>query len=277
MPDNASPVSTATPTLFRSSWSERIRRADELLALKNSASEVLGLYRHLLTLQKRIAEEIQLPAIAGPGLAGSIAQVDVDRALRWFPELLAMLEKRAPTALAREAQRLRDSGIEQQRIAIADFLRSNDEDESPDLYLVRMLLQPFSEAAAMRAAAPADYFGSRCPLCGRQAQCAALRPEGDGGKRYLCCSSCLTQWQFRRILCPVCGESDATKLPRYSPEEPAAVRVEACDTCKSYLKSFDLTLNGWIVPEVDEVATVALDIWAAENGYRKIERNVMGF
>ena len=129
----------------------------------------------------------------------------------------------------------------------------------------------------MRAAAPADYSGAQCPLCGRKAQCAVLRPEGEGGKRFLCCSSCLTQWQFRRVLCPVCAETDATKLPRYSPEDPVAVRVETCDTCKSYLKSFDLTVNGWIVPEVDEIATVALDIWAAENGYRKIERNVMGF
>jgi formate dehydrogenase maturation protein FdhE len=67
------------------------------------------------------------------------------------------------------------------------------------------------------------------------------------------------------------------KLPRYSAEGIAAVRVEACDTCKSYLKSVDLTVDGFAVPEVDEVATTPLDLWAAERDYRKIHLNVMGF
>jgi formate dehydrogenase maturation protein FdhE len=56
-----------------------------------------------------------------------------------------------------------------------------------------------------------------------------------------------------------------------------AVRVEACDTCKSYLKSFDTTLDGLLIPEVDEIAFPALDIWASEQGYRKIQLNLMGF
>ena len=32
-----------------------------------------------------------------------------------------------------------------------------------------------------------------------------------------------------------------------------------------------------LVPEVDEVATIALDLWASEHGYQKIRANVMGF
>jgi formate dehydrogenase maturation protein FdhE len=53
--------------------------------------------------------------------------------------------------------------------------------------------------------------------------------------------------------------------------------VEACDTCKTYLKSVDLTVEGRAVPEVDEVATAPLDLWAAERDYHKILPNVMGF
>lgn len=55
------------------------------------------------------------------------------------------------------------------------------------------------------------------------------------------------------------------------------MRVEACDSCKFYLKSFDMTVDGLMVPEIDEVATIALDVWAGEHGYQKIEPNVMGF
>jgi FdhE protein len=54
------------------------------------------------------------------------------------------------------------------------------------------------------------------------------------------------------------------------------VRVEACDTCRVYLKAVDLTKNGLAVPEVDEIAAVALDLWAAEHGYTKLQTNLFG-
>lgn len=54
------------------------------------------------------------------------------------------------------------------------------------------------------------------------------------------------------------------------------IRVEACDTCRTYLKSVDLTKDGFAVPTVDEIATVALNLWAEEQGYTKIETNVLG-
>jgi len=52
--------------------------------------------------------------------------------------------------------------------------------------------------------------------------------------------------------------------------------VEACDHCRVYLKAIDLTRNGLAVPEVDELASVALDIWAAEKGYTKLQGNLLG-
>ena len=106
---------------------------------------------------------------------------------------------------------------------------------------------------------------------------AVIRQEGDGGKRMLLCSLCHTEWEFRRILCPSCGEENHEKLPRYTAEGIPAVRVEACDTCKVYLKSVDLTVDGFAVPLVDEVATAPLDLWASDHGYHKLLPNVMGF
>ncbi|HKA00824.1 MAG TPA: formate dehydrogenase accessory protein FdhE [Candidatus Solibacter sp.] len=115
-----------------------------------------------------------------------------------------------------------------------------------------------------------------CPFCGEKPVAAVLRPEGDGAKRFLLCSLCFTEWEFRRLLCPNCGEEDKEKLPVYTAEEFAHVRVEACDTCKVYLKAVDLTKNGLAVPEVDELASVVLDIWASEHGYTKLQTNLFG-
>jgi FdhE protein len=89
------------------------------------------------------------------------------------------------------------------------------------------------------------------------------------------CSFCLAEWQFRRILCPGCGEQDHKKLPVYTAAELVHVRVECCDTCQSYLKTVDLTRNGLAVPLVDELAAIPLDLWAQERGYQKLQPNVM--
>jgi FdhE protein len=103
-----------------------------------------------------------------------------------------------------------------------------------------------------------------------------LRSEGDGAKRSLLCSLCGTEWQYRRVICPSCGEENKDKLPVYLAEQIAHVRVDACDSCQTYVKSVDLTKDGHAVPIVDELATVALNIWAEEHGYTKFEPNLLG-
>jgi FdhE protein len=54
------------------------------------------------------------------------------------------------------------------------------------------------------------------------------------------------------------------------------VRVEACDTCKTYIKAVDLTKYGLAEPVVDEIVTVPLNIWAEEHGYVKLAPNLLG-
>jgi FdhE protein len=98
-----------------------------------------------------------------------------------------------------------------------------------------------------------------------------LRGEGDGAK-----GLCDLEWSYRRLICANCGEEDKEKLSVFVAAGIEHVRVEACDTCRTYLKSVDLTKDGFAVPVVDEIATVALNLWADEQGYTKIETNVLG-
>jgi FdhE protein len=106
---------------------------------------------------------------------------------------------------------------------------------------------------------------------------AVLKPEGEGASRSLLCSFCLCEWPFRRVICPWCGEEDKERLPRYSSAEWNYVHVEACETCKHYLKAVDLSVNGLAIPLVDEAALAVLDVWATERGYVKIIPNLIGF
>jgi formate dehydrogenase maturation protein FdhE len=136
----------------------------------------------------------------------------------------------------------------------------------------RIVKQPFAESSQK----PGEGSGLTCPSCGSKPVVGVLRGEGDGAKRALICSLCALEWPFRRLICANCGEEDKNKLPVYIAAQIDHIRVEACDTCRTYLKSVDVTKDGFAIPQVDEIATVALNLWADEHGYTKIETNVLG-
>src|SRR5437773_5778253 len=97
-----------------------------------------------------------------------------------------------------------------------------------------------------------------CHLCGARPLLGVLRPEGDGGKRVRLCSFCSQEWEFRRIFCSTCGEEAEGKLPVYVAEQLPHIRVEACDTCKFFLTTVDLTKDGHAIPLVDDLAAIPL-------------------
>jgi len=259
-------------------WGKRIERAIDLAGQHPSSAEVLAFYSRILEFQKTLYEGVSSRTALGRD--GSFHErLDVDAAMRQLPSLLSLVQKSGPSKLAQQAAEISRGSSEQQRQMLHDFLAATDTDNAgPDSFFARVLFQPLAEyVAATSAAESAGFAGSMCPVCGAKPQVAVLRPEGDGGKRFLVCSFCLTEWESRRILCPICGEVDHQKLPRYSAEGISAIRVEACDTCKYYLKSVDMTVDGHAVPLVDEVATVPLDVWAMDHGFNKISLNLMGF
>jgi formate dehydrogenase maturation protein FdhE len=66
------------------------------------------------------------------------------------------------------------------------------------------------------------------------------------------------------------------KLAIYSARAIAYVRVEACETCRRYIKTVDLSKDGRAVPIIDELATIPLNLWAARHGYTKPRVNLLG-
>jgi FdhE protein len=86
----------------------------------------------------------------------------------------------------------------------------------------------------------------------------------------------LREWEFRRIFCATCGEETETKLPVYVAEQFPYIRVEACETCKFYLRTIDLTKDGNAVPLVDDLAAIPLSLWAEEHGYSRAQPNLLG-
>ena len=219
-------------------WRIRIERA-HFLARKFPESA------HLLELYARIAE-IQEWIATGPA-----------KDLRVCFEKLRMLPLPEPLASYPLTERLLE-----------------EEPSTPEAkFFTRVLLQPRLETNRPPVSARENGL---CPSCGEKPVAGVLRGEGDGAKRGLICSLCALEWPYRRLICPNCGEEDKEKLPVYKAVQIEHVRVEACETCRTYIKSVDLTKDGLAVPVVDEIATVVLNLWADQRGYVKVETNLLG-
>lgn len=242
----------------------RIARAETLARQHPSAAPLLNFYAELARFQS--------PVFSGLKTKGA---TDPRALLCHFQDLVKLVLHRGTPVLANFAAQRLHTEEARLNLLLAAWEGQGALDPAGRFY-ARVLLQPFAEYLASRADPQSSGAEPACPFCHTRPVAGVLRGEGEGGKRWLFCSLCSTEWQFRRVLCPGCGEENRDKLPIYTTAEFPATRVEACDTCRTYLKSIDLTKDGHAVPMVDEIATVALNIWAEEHGYVKLETNLLG-
>lgn len=250
------------------SWDRRIARAGELAQKNPAVSELLKFYQELARFQKNVYEELS-----------RTSEHNIAVLLPHCSGLLQTAQRAGSPALAEAAQQLEtltpESWIE---LLLQVWQPLGEAAELPPerAFFARALLQPYAECLAAKANQPPGTAEAVCPFCGSRPQVAVLRPEGEGARRSLMCGLCATEWVYRRVVCPKCGEQEKDKLPVYTAAEFDYVRVDACDNCRTYIKSIDLSKNGHAVPMVDELATVSLNLWAAENDYRKLSPNLFG-
>jgi FdhE protein len=248
------------------SFERRLARAAELTQQHTECSGLLEFYSRLLRIQERIFADLRNSRQTDPGALSG-----------YFPEVLQLVSRNGPDSLVNFADkclRTREAGEELLR-RFWDTAGSDDQEE-PAKFFARSLLQPWAEHLASRGKPDTVQAQPRCPFCSARPVLGVLRGEGDGAKRSLICSLCATEWQYRRVVCPACGEEQKDRLPVYIPADPGYVRIDACDVCRTWLKSVDLTKNGRAVPVVDDLATTALNIWAEEQGYARVETNILG-
>jgi formate dehydrogenase maturation protein FdhE len=279
-------------------WDRRIRRATELTSTYPFGAEGLRFYARVATFQKSLYVEIQKALKDSPKISADRPlrdELDFFLLLPHVPPFLSVIQHIAPAPLAQAAVGLAQKGPVGWQHAIEDFWHGDPElasaaddteqvpggdsleSTSSDRLLAWIFLQPYAEyLAAHREPAIVDGTPSTCPLCGGKPIVGVLRSEGDGAKKSLICMLCAHEWTFRRIYCPACGEEREPQMAFYSAPEIAHVRVDVCDTCHTYLKNIDLTKTGLAVPIVDELATIPLDLWAVEHGYKKLQMNMLG-
>ncbi len=267
-----------------SEYDARMRRAERLSAQHLFATEFLDFYKHIAAFQKTLRANLAASSAVKSSSASVAGLRDpFDRAvlLPRFRGFLSLIEQHAPLALGKCAQQMSllpsDSWIAHLEAYWEHAGKYDQQVGALAQFLARAFLEPYAELRAVETArAPLVMTMRLCPLCGARPLLGVLRPEGDGGKRFLLCSFCSHEWEFRRILCPTCGEDAEGKLPVYVAEQLPHMRMEACDTCRFYLRTVDLTKDGRAVPLVDDLAAIPLTLWAHEKGYSRLQPNLLG-
>lgn len=179
-----------------------------------------------------------------------------------------------PDPLAAAGQVLAAGSAEEREALVEAWLDDVAGPEAVLSFWVRVAAAPILELARAQVATPdrEEWAGSACPACGGLAQASVIAEESGefmgGSPRSLVCGRCAGQWTFPRALCTWCSEGDPHRLPSFVRDERRAVRIDGCETCGSYVKTFDLREAGGVdlMPLVDDVATVALDLWAQDQG-----------
>jgi FdhE protein len=146
-------------------------------------------------------------------------------------------------------------------------------------FVAAELVRPFVERQAQELAQLVKDLPWRqtyCPVCGGSPNMSVLRRTNDeseyiqahGGRRFLRCSSCVTEWSYKRVSCPTCGceEPDGLVVLR-DPARPHE-RADACRRCHTFLLCLDTgELADIPDPDVAALTMLPLALQARRQGF----------
>lgn len=249
-------------------FEQRGARAALLASSADAVREPLEFASVLCAAQARVASSLQQP------LSGRLSD-DVAALLPVVQPILRVCAERGPEQLAITAdQRLHDD-METARTRLIVYWTGDARDD----FLSRALLQPYAETLRVRTVSPDRvHLQGHCPFCGGAAWVSMRRsaPDADSGFRFLACALCGTEWNFNRGRCPSCFEEEPEKLPVFQSDAYRDARIEACETCHRYVKSIDMTRDARPVPIIDDLLSIAMDLWAVDEGFTRIEPGLAG-
>jgi formate dehydrogenase maturation protein FdhE len=245
------------PRDFQAVSVRRAERAEALAARYEPARAALVFFAGVARLQARVAAMLEPEAPYGA-------------VLRARPWLVEFVQRAGPPPLRQAARSLGEAALRQ---AIDGYLAGGSSVE-PLSFFARVLLQAWAATAQLpgRASGPEG----RCPRCAHPPQAGCLRPAGEGEALWLVCSLCLSEWEFSRGVCPACGLTDPQRIAYFSASLYGHVQTQACEGCRRYFHSVRAASDPQAIADVDEIAALPLDVWMREQGFVKIQPNLIG-
>lgn len=258
-------------------YGELLDILEEILILREEYSRKMS--KDIFNVDESLVEK----KLAGGFPIIDLSRIDFDLSepKDYFINLLDIAKKRTPEEAREIIDRLDTGNLDFAELVRTNFasdetdMEEQSDDESDvhifDLlgFLIEESLRPYLESVSGRyagAIARAHWSEGYCPVCGREPKIGQLKDEE--GRRFLFCNQCGLKWNFNRIKCPFCGNEDQQTLAYFSIEGEEKYRVDVCNKCNRYVKTVDFReLKEEPNLDVEDIATLHLDILADEEGY----------
>lgn len=218
-------------------------RARSLAQKHPEASQALTFFADLTDLQRTLPTALDFEALADA-----------------VPAFLKGVARIAPAPLADAARTMLEEGHDRWKHFLHGYWNGERDVEPATAFLAEAMLQPLAETHLSCQGPPVV---------------AILRDKAHGSGRSLMCGFCLHEYPAPRLGCPACGEGRFEKLAVFRSDAFPGARIDACESCRTYLKTIDLTQDATAIPVVDDVATLTLDVWAREQGYGRLYPNLL--
>jgi FdhE protein len=111
------------------------------------------------------------------------------------------------------------------------------------------------------------WLRNYCPTCASPPSMAQLVGTDPGRMRFLVCGCCGTRWRFNRTGCPFC-ETNARKIAVIAVEGEGGLRLDYCESCKGYLKTYAGQGNEAVL--LADWTSLHLDFAARDRGLRRL-------
>ena len=112
------------------------------------------------------------------------------------------------------------------------------------------------------------WLRNYCPTCGEAPAMGQLIGKEPGRMRMLACGCCGTRWRYRRTGCPFCERTDDHRLAVVGVEGESGLRIDYCDGCHGYLKTYDGEGSETVL--LADWTSLHLDLLARERGLKRM-------
>ncbi len=198
----------------------------------------------------------------------NLEEVSIDLAEEVFLRLLKIGTEMGE-GLSEKIRLARDRGEFNFQEMVKKFLRGEMPAQGDEALFIRFLLtmslRPELKLRTQRlrkAVEDKEWLKGCCPVCGFGPSIALISDED--GSRYLCCSLCDARWNYPRVQCPFCQNQDHNKLGYFTVEGEERYRVDLCHLCGGYIKTVICQSPREVSSEVEDLASIHLDILAKE-------------
>jgi FdhE protein len=165
--------------------------------------------------------------------------------------------------------------VDFRRIPIDDVQLRHDEYSEEELDVILYFIsKPFFLHEKQKLSLDGIYWDEgKCPVCNSVPSVSII---GREEKRRFYCSYCETVGHWKRIGCPSCLTEVPDNITIVMLDGEEGMRVDLCERCKNYYKSFNSSMLNEYTEEVLDLISLPLDIIVQKKGYYRSSPNPLG-